>query len=270
MDAGDRRPAAARLVAGAVGGGTHTAWPHAFYVPIIVAALPYGAVGAVVTAVAASILCGPFTPLDTMTGASQSLVNWLTRSGFFVVIGALTGGIVAAAVRATAAAGTDRLSGIANRARLDDTLATELAQSSRNRRPCAVAMLDLDDFKAINDVHGHRAGDRVIVETARRLAATARTADVVGRWGGEEFVVIAPDTARDGATRLAERCRAAIAATPMLGSRLAVTVSVGVAVAEVGDDPRSLVHRADTAMYRAKRAGRNQVVVAGMESETTG
>ncbi|MEX2486453.1 MAG: diguanylate cyclase [Nitriliruptoraceae bacterium] len=243
-------------------GGTRQAWPHLFYLPIVVAALPFGVAGSIATAIVATVLCGPLTPLDTSTGAEQTTMNWLTRGGFFVVVGTVTGLIVAARARAAAMATVDRLSGVANRARLDDELARQLARIQRSGDACSVAMFDLDDFKAINATYGHRAGDQVITEAAQRLSTACRAADLVGRWGGEEFVVIAPDTPIDDAVTLAERCRRALAASPIPPLTRAVTASVGVAEARADDDVRSLVHRADAAMYRAKQRGRDRVVAA--------
>lgn len=124
-----------------------------------------------------------------------------------------------------------------------------------------VGILDVDSFKAVNDVHGHAAGDAVLVEVARRLLQRTRREDILGRWGGEEFVVLAPDTDGQGMARLAERMREAVAATPFAvdGRPLVVTVSAGWSVAPGGVGLEELVRVADLGLYAAKANGRNAV-----------
>jgi diguanylate cyclase (GGDEF)-like protein len=127
-------------------------------------------------------------------------------------------------------------------------------------------MLDIDHFKRVNDTHGHHVGDQVIQAVAARLAGCNRTTDVLGRYGGEEFALILPNTSSEGAAVLTERLRAAIADRPIDtdAGPLTVTVSIGVAqyTAE-HTDVETLLSAADTALYQAKRAGRNRVVGAG-------
>ena len=126
----------------------------------------------------------------------------------------------------------------------------------RHGHALALARIDVDHFKAINDTHGHQGGDEVLAEVARRLARAVRGGDELARWGGDEFVVILPATDRAGAGRAAERLRAAVAAEPI--GDLGVTISVGWAH-WAGDTPDDLLARADRALYRAKDAGRNTV-----------
>ncbi len=154
---------------------------------------------------------------------------------------------------------TDPLTGVANRRRLDDELGRLVAQSRRYDQPLSLILIDLDLFKAVNDDHGHAIGDQVLVETVRRLAAQVRDADLLGRWGGEEFLLLAPNTGHVAACALAERCRQAIAETPMptVGQ---VTASFGVATHAADDDSRSLMRRADLALYTAKAEGRDRVI----------
>jgi diguanylate cyclase (GGDEF)-like protein/hemerythrin-like metal-binding protein len=125
----------------------------------------------------------------------------------------------------------------------------------------ALVFFDLDHFKQVNDTHGHAVGDRVLVETVAAVRRVCRTMDMVGRWGGEEFVVLAPNTGLDGATILAERLRRALAALdlPQVGS---ISASFGVAACHGTDTLESWLERADRAAYRAKRGGRNRVEVA--------
>lgn len=170
-----------------------------------------------------------------------------------------------AAARATAElmalqASTDPLTGVANRRRLDDELGWLIAQARRHEQPLSVMLVDLDCFKTVNDTHGHEVGDRVLVECVDRLEAVTRDADLVGRWGGEEFLLLAPFTDHEAACALAERCRRAIASSPMQHAGVTVTASVGVASLRPDDDARALLRRADLALYTAKSDGRNRVV----------
>jgi two-component system cell cycle response regulator len=156
---------------------------------------------------------------------------------------------------------TDHLTGLANRRHGGRQLEREIALCVRHGRLLALVRVDVDHFKAINDSHGHQAGDEVLVEVARRLAGAVRTGDELARWGGDEFVAILPDTDKAGAARAAERLRAAVAAAPVRAGdmELAVTISAGWAH-WAGDTPDDLLARADRALYRAKDAGRNTVL----------
>ena len=155
----------------------------------------------------------------------------------------------------------DGLTGLYNRRHIDEQLQKGLNIARRHDQPLAVLMLDIDHFKLINDVEGHPAGDRVLQEFARRLEAATRVGDVVGRWGGEEFIVIAPQTDMDGALQLGERIRAAVADEGMETGdhRVSVTVSIGCVV---GLDAAELIDHADAALYRSKSEGRNRVTAA--------
>lgn len=163
----------------------------------------------------------------------------------------------------------DALTGLPNRRALDHELTRELARSLRDETGLALLMLDLDHFKAVNDTHGHRAGDDVLRAFAQVLRASVRASDLPCRYGGEEFVVVLPTADADAARQVASRIR-----TSLQGSRiqtsagaLRVTVSVGVAAVEAGGldggaAPSELLDAADKALYRAKHEGRNRVVVA--------
>lgn len=148
---------------------------------------------------------------------------------------------------------TDPLTGICNRRAMDDTLKSLTAMKNRYDLCFSVALFDIDHFKRINDERGHLAGDAVLKSVAELMDETARETDVVTRYGGEEFVVIMPQTELKGACVFAERMRARIA------DRLDITVSGGVTTALGGDeDPEKLLERADAALYAAKQAGRNR------------
>jgi diguanylate cyclase (GGDEF)-like protein len=122
----------------------------------------------------------------------------------------------------------------------------------------SVILIDVDHFKPINDTYGHLAGDAVLRRIAEILAHHTRSTDVTGRWGGEEFLVIAPQTSLENAAKMAEKLRSGIAGTqfPITGQK---TISLGVAAYSPGDDMKKLLARADAALYRAKRSGRDRV-----------
>ncbi|MBI5440598.1 MAG: GGDEF domain-containing protein [Deltaproteobacteria bacterium] len=155
----------------------------------------------------------------------------------------------------------DPLTGLSNRRDMMDRLAAELGRVARTGAPAAVLMIDVDHFKAVNDVHGHEVGDLVLQALGASLAESIRVYDSCGRWGGEEFLVLLPETDRDAAVAVAEKIRSEAArGVPAPCSTL--TVSVGVAVHAADEPLRSLLRRADEAMYEAKHLGRNRVEVA--------
>jgi two-component system cell cycle response regulator len=130
-------------------------------------------------------------------------------------------------------------------------------------KPVSVVMVDIDHFKAVNDTYGHDAGDEVLRATAQRILANIRSFDMAARLGGEEFVVVMPDTPQEDAMAAAERLRARISETPIatIGGRpIAVTASLGVAASVRGDSSAVLLKRCDQALYGAKRDGRNRVM----------
>jgi diguanylate cyclase (GGDEF)-like protein len=155
---------------------------------------------------------------------------------------------------------TDGLTGIANRASFDQILVAELSRAARQRDDVSLLLVDIDHFKALNDRHGHQAGDHVLRLVATTLAAACREFDTAARYGGEEFAVLLPATSTDDAVEVAERLRAAIESMP---AGLQVTVSAGVATFPFdGTGPDGLVAAADEALYAAKRGGRNRVTAA--------
>ena len=163
---------------------------------------------------------------------------------------------------------TDGMTGLWNRRNFDLRLESELSRAVRFSEPFAVVFVELDQMKAVNDRHGHQAGDTVLIELARRLTENVREVDLVARWGGDEFTLLLPKTGLAGALLLAEKIRAAVGTVPFrleTGS-LDLSISVGVAAyPEHGSSSKELVASADAAMYRAKAAGRNRVehAVAG-------
>lgn len=161
---------------------------------------------------------------------------------------------------------TDELTGIANRRHFLRNLEREIARAERYGLPLTLVMIDLDLFKEINDGFGHLAGDEVLCRFSQRLARKIRAEDMVGRYGGEEFAIVLPQTDLEGARVMAERCRENIAANPVdLGwTRVPITASFGLACrgADQKLSAEDLLRRADQALYRAKANGRNRVEVA--------
>jgi diguanylate cyclase (GGDEF)-like protein len=155
----------------------------------------------------------------------------------------------------------DPLTGLANHRAFFDRLDSEVERSRRRDRPLSIVIIDLDDFKRVNDRFGHLAGDRVLVEFARRLGEQARAEDTLGRIGGEEFAWLIPEADAAQAVSAAERARRVIADAPFDHAGR-VTMSAGVAQIVTGMDARALVAVADAALYRAKAAGRNRTVAA--------
>ncbi len=153
-----------------------------------------------------------------------------------------------------------------NRRAIFDILGRELDRGRRQDTPLGVLLLDVDLFKSVNDAHGHLAGDEVLREVARRMSVSLRPYDFVGRFGGEEFLVIAPQCDAAAALQLGERLRAAIASAPIKldPAEVRVTISVGAASSATNDscEPDALLRAADAALYSAKRAGRNRVAAA--------
>ncbi|MET0550291.1 MAG: GGDEF domain-containing protein, partial [Xanthomonas sp.] len=154
----------------------------------------------------------------------------------------------------------DALTGLLNRAGILEALTAQMRRSEAEQAPLAVAMIDLDHFKRINDEHGHLVGDAVLIEVARRLGANLRDADLVGRYGGEELLAVLPGLPPSCGERL-QALRATIAGQPLrIGDRqLAITASIGVAWYRPGEPLQALLARADAALYQAKRLGRDRV-----------
>ncbi|MGE3179034.1 MAG: diguanylate cyclase [Vicinamibacterales bacterium] len=174
-----------------------------------------------------------------------------------------------AAARAEAyahAAAVDPVSGLFNRRYFHVRLEEELQRSRRHEIPLALLMMDIDDFKAVNDMYGHLVGDSVIRETAEIVRRAVRVFDVCTRFGGEEFAVIMPASSEEGAAAVAERIRSRVAAYRSGDRALAdlrVSVSIGLALSEPGLTAHDLIGRADEALYAAKRAGKNRVRAFG-------
>ena len=160
---------------------------------------------------------------------------------------------------------TDRLTGLLNRGAWENLLAGEFERYRRYRHQCALVMLDIDHFKAVNDTHGHQVGDDVIRSTAQTLRNNLRQTDIGGRYGGEEFGVILPETDQQGAVMFCERIREQIAGAviEVHGKEIRYTISLGVALLhESMPDYGAWIEAADKSLYKAKHNGRNQTQLA--------
>lgn len=159
-------------------------------------------------------------------------------------------------------AGLDHLTGLANRQRIMTLLSNSFSTRQRNNIPLSVIMADLDLFKWVNDTYGHQVGDQVLQTIAARIESAVREKDVVGRYGGEEFIVVLANKTLEQASQIAERIRTQIGDTPIKtrNTVIQMTISLGIAEARHSDSVEKLISRADTALYQAKKNGRNTVV----------
>ncbi|MEX0657523.1 MAG: GGDEF domain-containing protein [Egibacteraceae bacterium] len=190
-------------------------------------------------------------------------ILWAVLALFGLLATGLLEGLGRARLRALDVASTDVLTGLPNRRGMQDVLARAAALSTRHGLPLAAMIIDIDRFKAVNDIYGHEVGDRVIRQVGVALANAARGEDVAGRWGGEEFLVVM-HVDRVGALDAAERFRVAIESAVDRDAGT-VTASIGVAAVHGGDVAR-LLHAADAAMYVAKEAGRNRVELSPLSA----
>jgi diguanylate cyclase (GGDEF)-like protein len=207
----------------------------------------------------AAIVCEEFE----LARPSRSVVRWVARQlegptpAQIVVCTDIT-----AEVDLTAAyeklAVTDRLTGLANRRGAEQVAKREIVRVKRFAAPLSFVIFDIDHFKKVNDTQGHGAGDQVLQRIARTIAGQLRETDLAARWGGEEFLVVLPNTPLEGALGCADRIRRAVAAQPTSQGG-PVTVSGGVAQLHPGELLEEVVARADAQLYKAKAAGRNLV-----------
>jgi diguanylate cyclase (GGDEF)-like protein len=167
-------------------------------------------------------------------------------------------------------ANNDSLTGLPNKRATDDTLKRMVAQANRTLAPLTAVMLDLDHFKQINDQFGHGKGDEVLAAVGAALTSCLRDSDFAGRFGGEEFLALLPDTTLEGALQVAEKMRLTVASITIPGVERSITVSLGVAdLLEHAGNATGLIREADRALYSAKAAGRNQTVIAPVNNDFT-
>lgn len=153
---------------------------------------------------------------------------------------------------------TDLLTGLYNRTKIDQALSDEMTRSKRNHREFSILLFDVDFFKKVNDTFGHQMGDKVLISLSHTAKESLRRYDIIGRWGGEEFLVLCPECDNEEAMVVAERLRKNVEESNS-PSQCAHTISIGVATMQQNDTPHTLVSRADNALYQAKHQGRNQV-----------
>jgi diguanylate cyclase (GGDEF)-like protein len=157
---------------------------------------------------------------------------------------------------------TDGLTGLSNRRSLFHLAERSFAAATRYGRPLTALMFDIDHFKRVNDTYGHGVGDEVLREIARRCESGVREVDILGRYGGEEFVALLPETGLDGAMGVAERLRTSVGGTPIETSAGPIPITISAGVAALGGGCASLkdlLEQADAALYDAKHSGRNRV-----------
>jgi chemotaxis family two-component system sensor kinase Cph1 len=155
---------------------------------------------------------------------------------------------------------TDQLTELYNRRHLEHVLEEKIQLSERYKTPLCTIMMDIDHFKSINDNHGHDVGDQVLKSMSESLSESVRVTDTVGRWGGEEFLILAPETDMDSCLNLAERIRIDIQ-DKTHASINQITASFGISQFKSGDTKNSLIKRSDEGLYKAKEKGRNRVIV---------
>ena len=205
-------------------------------------------------------------PLQPIPGSALHIVHLFNLSVVFAMFSYLASYylrmVVSAQRKLRDMATTDSLTGLFNRRHMTYLSETELSRFHRSGHPVSFLLLDIDHFKAINDAHGHEVGDRVLILVAEIIREQLRAQDLIGRWGGEEFLAILPDTDAGQARTSAERIRQAFLRTDwraFTGIDADVTISVGVSGLRTGDDLSAAIKRADTALYRSKTNGRNRV-----------
>ncbi|MCB1600638.1 MAG: diguanylate cyclase [Xanthomonadales bacterium] len=175
-----------------------------------------------------------------------------------------TQGLAAANAELAKLAYSDPLTRLPNRRAFLEAADREACRLPRSRQPLSIVMGDIDHFKSINDTHGHESGDRVLQEIARRLSTAVRAQDMVARWGGEEMIVLLPESDLDAAVLVAEKCRRAVESEPVVmeGLSLALTMTFGASQLHDGESLQHCIRRADDALYRGKAKGRNRVCAA--------
>jgi diguanylate cyclase (GGDEF)-like protein len=245
-----------------------SSWPRSVVYPALGALLALGAPGGL--CVLRRLLAGDVSIqgvlLDVTRDATTYVYLTVSTSLVFVTLGVLLGRSVD---RLMASATTDPLTELANRRHFDERVVLEVKRAQRYGSSLSLLLIDVDRLKQINDQHGHEAGDAALRRVAAALSASCRATDLVARWGGDEFTVLAPGTDADEALRLAGRIREALRRGHGAFESSPTTVSVGVAhVARAGTDtPEGLCAAADSALYEAKTGGRDRAVVyAGTKS----
>ncbi|UYN90679.1 MAG: GGDEF domain-containing protein [Anaerolineales bacterium] len=210
-------------------------------------------------------IAGTSQPANQMDAAAFSIMRGLNfGAAIFAISGILWRYfhiVTEQQAELTQLATTDLLTGLHNRRMMSELAEREVARSLRHGLPLAILMCDLDHFKSINDAHGHAAGDAALAGFAELLKTTVRESEAICRWGGEEFLVLLPNTDLSGAAIVAERIRGAVERTALEvgGKSNYLTITIGAASLRPSEDFQQFLKRADDALYAGKHAGRNQV-----------
>jgi len=228
--------------------------------PFLLVALLMGARGVLTLAFPPVVNPGAFVQVPAFTPFLWALTILLLGMNNSLV-GLSAGRLV---MQISAMADRDYLTGCLNRRALEKRLQIEFDRNRRTGEPLACVFFDLDHFKRINDMHGHGVGDQILKHTVQLIQQHLRAVDALGRFGGEEFMVLMPDTPLAGAQEAANRMRLALLDSPLRAdnANIALSASFGVAVLRSSETQEGLMHRADSAMYEAKRLGRNRVEIA--------
>jgi diguanylate cyclase (GGDEF)-like protein len=233
-------------------------WPWALSLPLLLGAFGFGtrALRALLWPESLRAEMNVHSTLNVASALSYVVLVLLMHATLMaLVVARLVGHLQRLARR-------DGLTGLLNRRAMHDLLDLQMRQRRRADDAFSVLMIDIDDFKAVNDTHGHEAGDRALLHIARLMAQTLRAEDRLGRFGGEEFLVLLPASDRQRAHAQAERLRVEVQRSPLRIDGLSVPLSVSIGLAQWGgsvEDAARLLARADAALYRAKRLGRNRV-----------
>ncbi|HET7794456.1 MAG TPA: GGDEF domain-containing protein [Rhizobacter sp.] len=204
-------------------------------------------------------------PLSPISAVALDAVRYFNIAATLTLLAHLAhyyfGAVVRAESRLRDLASTDVLTGLANRRHMLQVAQHQLGRRRRDGTPLCLMLGDVDHFKAINDRLGHDVGDRALARVARAIKSATRESDIVGRWGGEEFLVVLPETELDAALRVAERVRVAVQQISVAAHVPALSVTLGVSSLRDGESLEDAIARADAAMYRGKTEGRNRCVV---------
>lgn len=158
----------------------------------------------------------------------------------------------------------DAMTGLANRRAIMEKIDQEFSRAQRHQRTTSIVLADLDNYKLVNDTHGYNTGDDVLVEVARVLRSSVRSEDICARWGGEEFLILLPETPLDGALAVANKIRESVAMTVFSANRAGIKLTISLGVCEYRPDQNifEAIKRADQALRQAKMAGKNRAMVA--------